>query len=201
MRGRHLIHSSNPPYMHTCKGRHVSHVGTTPVAVRCSALQFVAACSSMMIWLTHIEPALCRHKKQQRIMVILLCPTTVVRWISHASIIRIWMSHDTDMNESCHRHEWVMSQTWMSHTSDKNESCHRHEWVTSQKWTSHVPHVNEKCPTRDMRESYSPDAWVTLHVRKHYWHIHKSCLTLHTWMSHVPHMKGSCSIDASVTPH
>jgi len=55
------------------------------------------------------------------------------------------MSHVTDMNESCHRYEWVMSQIWMSHVTDMNESCHRYEWDMSQIWMSHVADMNESC--------------------------------------------------------
>jgi len=46
---------------------------------------------------------------------------------------RIWMSHVTHMDESCHAYEWVMSHT--------KESCHTHEWVMS--------HMKQSCHTHE----------------------------------------------------
>jgi len=43
--------------------------------------------------------------------------------------VRSHMSHVTRMNESCHTHEGVMSQTWMSHVTHTNEPCHTRAWV------------------------------------------------------------------------
>ena len=47
----------------------------------------------------------------------------------------LWMSHATNMNESCHTYEWVMPHIWMSHVSHINESRFPYEWVMSHiKW-------------------------------------------------------------------
>jgi len=52
----------------------------------------------------------------------------------------IWISHVTNINESCHIYEWVMSPLiWISHVTNINESGHICEWV--------LPHtyVDESC--------------------------------------------------------
>jgi len=51
---------------------------------------------------------------------------------------RMWMSHVTYMNESCHTYEWVMSQ---------NVSCHACQYIMSRMWMSHVTYMNESCDT------------------------------------------------------
>ena len=40
----------------------------------------------------------------------------------------------TNMNESCHTYEWVMSHIWMSHVTNMRESCHTYEWVMSHRF-------------------------------------------------------------------
>jgi len=55
---------------------------------------------------------------------------------------RMWMSHVTYMNESCHMYEWVTSHIWMSHVKKMNESCHVDERVMSRKRMSLVVWVS-----------------------------------------------------------
>jgi len=63
-------------------------------------------------------------------------------WLTELHL-HIWMSHiislldrttSAHMNESCH--------TWMSHVTQMNESCHPDEWVMSHGWRSHVTHMD-----------------------------------------------------------
>jgi len=51
----------------------------------------------------------------------------------------VWMSHVTDINESCHTYGWVMSQIWMSHVTRMNEWCLMYKWVMS--------HISSICVT------------------------------------------------------
>jgi len=107
------------------------------------------------------------------------------------------MIHVTYVNESCHAHEWVMSQIRISRVTDclwglpvshhavfnKYEwvrwfihaACHTYEWVMSHIWTSHVTHMNEWCYTLPLTAASIA-----------------SCCMSHTWTSHVTHMKESC---------
>jgi len=59
------------------------------------------------------------------------------------------MGHCTYIKESCRMHPRVMSHTWMSHVTNMNESCHTsmwalqpcvlsYGWVTSHTWISHT---------------------------------------------------------------
>jgi len=54
------------------------------------------------------------------------------------SVSRLWMSHVTHMNASCHTYECVMSHLWMSHTY----GC-----VMSHISMRHVTHMNQSCQT------------------------------------------------------
>ena len=90
-------------------------------------------------------------------------------------MLRIWMSHGTRTNKSCHAYKWVMSHIWMSHVTYMNKSCLTHEWVMS--------HMNESHQTM----SHVTYEWVT-----HEWvmsHMNESC---HIWMSHESHTNESC---------
>ena len=82
-------------------------------------------------------------------------PTNLVReWI----MSRMWMSHVTNVNESCHACEWVLSRMWMSH-----ESIHTCEWVMSHTWMNR--------------------AWVLIHPQT--WQVHDfKCVTCLTGVTH-----------------
>ena len=115
---------------------------------------------SCATWLTHM-PRLCRHKP------------------------RLWMRHVTQINESCHTYEWVMSHIWLSHVTHMNESCHTYECVTLHKWISHVTHMNE---SRHTYERVTSHIWMS-----HVTHMDESCHTYewvmsHLWISHVTRM-------------
>jgi len=65
-------------------------------------------------------------------------------WVtSHMKqICRVWMSHVTRMNESCHTY---ICNVWIGHVIYMNESCHTNEWVMSHVWMSRVTRMNESC--------------------------------------------------------
>jgi len=63
---------------------------------------------------------------------------------------RIWMSHVTRANESCHTYEWVMSHdsficvTWLIHMCDMTHSCVWHDSSTRVAWLvcmCNMPHL------------------------------------------------------------
>jgi len=83
---------------------------------------------------------------------------------------RIFMSHVTHINASCHTHEWVMVHmkeswhTWMNHVT--------HECVMSHIWMSHVTHESR---------GRAPSSWTYL---SYIWTSHVT----HEWvMSHTCH--------------
>ena len=93
-----------------------------------------------------------------------------------------WTSHVTDMNESCHTYEWVMSHIWMRHATLTNlpvanvsESRGRHEWVCCKhEWVmSHI------C-LRHVALSNFPhvDRIVMSHIYKRIGMVHIRALTL-----------------------
>jgi len=59
----------------------------------------------------------------------------VCKWMGHVAHVT---NHVTQMNESCHTDEWVMSHKWMSHVTYVKESCHTYEWVISHIWMRHI---------------------------------------------------------------
>jgi len=118
---------------------------------------------------------------------------------------RIWMSHDTCMNESCHTYvtavtrvcqscrkcKWVMSHVcmshvthmtrvmthlWMSHVTYMNVSWHTYEWIMSQIPMRHVIYANESCNTRKQFMSHT---WI-----RHFTCMNESCHTYEWVMSH-----------------
>jgi len=93
------------------------------VAVCCGVLRCVAVCCGHT-WMHHI--ASLQHTATATHCKILQHTTTV------------WMRHDTLMNASYCKSEWVMSYIWMSHVTHiftshvtrVNESYHTHECIT-----------------------------------------------------------------------
>jgi len=129
----------------------------------------------------------------------------------------IWMSHVTDMNESCaytcisilllsrntgHTCEWVMRHIWMSHVTHVDALCHAWERVTSHIWMGSITLVNKSCRTCE---------WVLSHMCMcHITHTHQTyicALVLHKkrwyviWLRHVAHMNRSCDIYDSFISH
>jgi len=90
------------------------------------------------------------------------CHVRVGRGTGEWVMSHIWMSHVTDMNESCHTYEWVMSHIWTSHVT--------HEWVMSQIWTSRVTHMNESCHMRVgsqcLKDFEGACGWVMTHINE-----------------------------------
>jgi len=119
------------------------------------------------------------------------------------SMLHIWMSHVSPLNESCLTSEWVMSHIWMSCCTRMIESCHTHErvlshvwmssdeWVVSQIWMRYVSPRNKSC-RMGMYE------WVVAHRRmNHVTDMNASChryewVMSQIWMSHVSPMHESC---------
>jgi len=64
-----------------------------------------------------------------------------------------WMSHVTQINESCHIYECVILQLYMNvymweggmsvFEHSMNESCHADQWVLSHIWMCHITAVHE----------------------------------------------------------
>jgi len=109
---------------------------------------------------------------------------------------RIWMSHVTHMDESCHAYGWVTSRIWMSHVTHMDESCHAYGWVMSRIWMSHVTHMDEsrhanRCIMSRIWMSYVTH--LTALVMCHVTHTEESWCT-HVWVmwciwiSHVTHL-------------
>jgi len=119
---------------------------------------------------------------------------------STCDAVRIWMSHVTHMNESCHArgrvmshvwtcdavriHEWVMSHIWMSHVTHMNESCHTYAWVMSHIWLSHATHRGLQAQVVRTCDAVRIRGWVMSH----------------TWMSHVTHTDESCHTSRAAGP-
>jgi len=101
-------------------------------------------------------------------------------WMSE--VAHAWLSRVTQMIESCHSNDWVMSHKWLSHVTQMIESCHTSDWVMSRKWLSHVTQMIESCRTY----------WVMLHTfescHTHVSHVTHTCESCHTRVSHVAHM-------------
>jgi len=90
---------------------------------------------------------------------------------------RIWMSHVTHMNESCHvGHVTHMNGSWnVGHVRYMNESCHTYEWVISDIWVNHVTHMNGSCHVSHVTHMNGS------------WHVVMS----DNWTSHVTRMNES----------
>ena len=101
-----------------------------------------------------------------------------------------------------YENKWVMSQTWMSHVTDMNESCHRHEWVmshdewvVSHTWTRHVAQVRGAVPMackRVMSQAWLRHVAQVMSHMNEWYHTHEWVMS-HTWMSHVSQVRGVCS--------
>ena len=112
------------------------------------------------------------------------------------------MSHATDMTESCHTCEWVMSRIWMSHVPHVVIPSMNESWHT---WMSHGTRVNESwshathfvIPSNTMNESCHTYEWVMPHMWMSHgtrvresWHTCEWVMA-HMWMSHGTHMNES----------
>jgi len=136
----------------------------------------------------------CRHRTDEWVM-------------SH-----IWMRHVTNMNESCHTYDGIMSHKRMSHVSHRNASriCMRssrhctYDWVMSRMWLSHVASVRESCHTYEcvsyayewvmsrieMRRGY---AWGAVDIARMNVSCHTSAWVVsQIWVSHGTHMHAVC---------
>ena len=58
-----------------------------------------------------------------------------------------WTGHITEINRSCHRLEWVMSDVRMRHVTRINETCRTYEWGMSHVWMRHVTRKNDSFHT------------------------------------------------------
>jgi len=102
-------------------------------------------------------------------------------------------SHVTQLDESWHTYESVMSHIWMSHVTHMNESCHTYEWVMSHKWMSQVTHMNESYLQPIACEvSFLLSQIATSRIDR---------VMSHIWMSHVTNMFESCHTCGWVMSH
>jgi len=150
-------------------------------------------CVTQQRWSHELNDGSCKYHKLVRLPRVLL-----------------WMSHVTQISESCHIYEWVMShvwtgqgtnmqaETWVSsssngpitptkdHVTHMNESLHAHGWV--------MPHICRP------RHEFLPQAMALSHTHM----MNEACHTCeytyewvllhirvmsHVWMSHVIHMQ------------
>jgi len=125
------------------------------------------------------------------------------------------------MNQSCHKYEWVESQTahkvlWSCCAPRRaargipgytKESWHTYEWVMSHVWMSHVAHMNGSWHTYEAARSipgYTKESCHTYElVMAHIWmghgtHITESCRK-YEWVRSVTHASESCHTYERVT--
>jgi len=128
------------------------------------------------------------------------------------------MSHVTNMNESCHTNEWVMSHQWMSNVTHINEPCYKYEWAISNKrmslshitpllyvsyqqvTTSRQYDVHSKCDAHSMwcvfSVTHMNESFISL--RCYMCPINKSLrhvMTLHVvWTTHRYHFVAMCNV-------
>jgi len=133
--------------------------------------------------------------------------------------MRRHMSHvSTHMNQSRHKHKWVMSHIWISHAThiyewvlsphiwishvtNINESCHIYEWVMPHTWMGHVTHMNascaQKCQGISSRKKHINEAclhtyqWVMSHMWMNHVFTHE-WITSRASLGHVTYMNESC---------
>jgi len=97
----------------------------------------------------------------------------------------VWMSDGTQMNESWHTYELVMSHKQISPATHENGSCHTFTWAMA-----YLLFFN------------SPGPWPIVYSL----HVNESCLTFerimsHIWMSRITHMNESCHTYEWVMSH
>ena len=95
----------------------------------------------------------------------------------------VWVRHVTNMNESCHKHEWVTSYA-------KAKTCFRF-WLLRLVWVSQCSHINESWHTHGRVMAHSWMCHGTLTNKSS--HLHPSYLSLRlVWVSPVTHTNESC---------
>ena len=114
-----------------------------------------------------------------------------------------WMRHVTQMNESCHTYEWVMSHIWasgMTSTSLMSMPQMTIRTAMCHLWMSHVTHLRMSHVTRTselyhlniVHVNASDDVNVICVP-----HLNEACYAYEwvmsqVWMSHVTHLNASC---------
>jgi len=97
------------------------------------------------------------------------------------SMLHIWMSHVSPLNESCLTYEWVVSHAWLSHVTHMNESFHTYEWVQ----------MNESCHRYEWGMSHLGISHVAWACMNELWHTDEWIMS-QIWMPHVTDMNESC---------
>ena len=97
---------------------------------------------------------------------------------------RIWTSHVTHMNESCH--------TYKQQITHMDASWHTCECANSKIWMSHVSNMNGSCPEYECIVSH---IWVLIIAWRY--SQDEAChrydwVMSQIWMSHVAHMNEAC---------
>jgi len=160
--------------------------------IRASDIPHMKECRHTYEWvMSHMEMSHVPHMNDKVLNVTLTnesCHTYAGRTfqirMSHALawvMSHVWRSVVTNMYESCHTYEWVISMR----ATCMNDSRHTYEGLTSliqneccMHMDSHVTHINESCHTYETIMSYM---W-TLRVvpcMQICDHMHESCSVLH----------------------
>jgi len=138
---RHVIHMNTACHTYECFMshiwmRHVTHMNASRHTYEYTWLRMRHVTHINVSWHTHTS---C-HAYKQVVYTYASCHThacVILLFIgspytSHHTCKRVTSlvltSHVTNMNGSCHTHEWVMSHVWMGHGT--------HIW-----WVSHVTHM------------------------------------------------------------
>jgi len=163
------------------------------------------------IWMSHVavgELGLPRFSQLQWLLPYVIpsaCTDVYMNASRHtyeAAMSRIWMSHVTCVNGSCHTCGWIeFSKTFQSQwllpyvipSACTNvyikASFHTHEWATSHIWVSHVTCMNESCHTCGCI-GLSKTFPFQGHMAMYAWmrpvtHVTCEWATSRIWMSHV----------------
>jgi len=108
--------------------QHESAIRSPPLLPRMSESCHKCECVMSQIWMSHVTDMneLCHryewvmshkwmgHVIHSKILQGLVCSTSPL--FDRLLYYFVWMSHVKNMIESCHKHEWVMSQTLVSHS-------------------------------------------------------------------------------------
>jgi len=185
----HMTQSRDTWVSHLTHEWVVSHIWIHHVAYMCAAESR-----------TH-QKARWLPRKRDPLAITPSCGGTVqVGWPHTTTGACIWMSN---MKESCHTFEWVMSHIRVSQglMTSYNDWCvymnEQYEWVMSHIWVSHVTHTSESRLDDLIQRPVRVYEWAIW--MSHVAHLCESCHTYewvmsHIWMSHVTHMNDLCYI-------
>ena len=136
----------------------------------------------LLVWMSHVT-----HRSYER----------DVSHIWTCRVTRMWMSHVTYTNVSCHSYEWCvqlqggweLSLVWMSHVTHVNTSCRTYKRIMSLIWVRHGSPIYMNESRHHSNHSCHSYEWVTSLV----WMVCAGC-TKETLikMNHVTRVNVSC---------